>query len=60
MKKTELDSDFMAHKERCQDKIYTEIQILSHQEQIQYYHELVEQSRLGQWLRSIPRTNIQS
>lgn len=52
MKKTDLNFDFMAHKERCQEEIYEAIHTLSYQEQIRYYQERVAQSDLGQWLLS--------
>ncbi|NJL89911.1 MAG: hypothetical protein HC916_09095 [Coleofasciculaceae cyanobacterium SM2_1_6] len=53
MKKTELNFDFLAHQELCQEKIYKEIQTFSYQEQIQYYHELIANSTLEKFWNSI-------
>ncbi len=53
MKKTELNFDFLAYQECCQEKIYKEIQTLSYQEQIQYYQELIAHSNLEKSWNSI-------
>lgn len=58
MKKTKLNFDFMAHQERCQEEIYKAIHALPHQEQIQYYQELIIHSHLDKLINSIKDNRV--
>ncbi|MGK7925834.1 MAG: hypothetical protein AB4290_11400 [Spirulina sp.] len=53
MKTTELDFDFMAHREYLQEKIYKDIHSLAYQEQIEYYQALIAKSSLGKLWQSL-------
>ncbi|WP_204102372.1 MULTISPECIES: hypothetical protein [Spirulina sp. CCY15215] len=59
MKTTELDFDFMAHREHCQEKIYKDIHSLTYQEQIKYYQSLIAKSSLGKLWQSLQEKDNQ-